>query len=268
MTESAAELRSPDQLAPATRQALRDLILALADSKRILGIRYADWVLGAPELEANIAASSISQDEWGHSRILYALLKDFGDDPEKLEHGREPAEYCSIEALDRPLETWSEFVVANAIVDSALSVQLEALTETRYVPLRQRVQKCLEEERFHAGHGAAWLRRLGSASDASRAAIQRALDDRWPGVVHWFGPDDFGAAVKTEGLTDATGAELRSRFLQRARPTIETSGLKVPTPGLDFSAWNAASRRSNPAGPDPEAVARARGDRNRAFLMD
>jgi phenylacetate-CoA oxygenase PaaI subunit len=225
-------------------------------------------VLGAPELEANIAASSISQDEWGHSRILYALLKDFGDDPEKLEHGREPAGYCNIEALDKPLKTWAEFVVANAIVDTALSVQLGALTQTRYLPLRQRVQKCLEEERFHAGHGAAWLRRLGTASDASSAAVQSAIDDRWPGIVHWFGPDDFSAAVKAEGLTDGTGAELRSRFLGRITPMVEASGLRMPALQLDFSGWDPSSRRSSRTGPDAEAVARARGDRNRAFLMD
>ena len=54
-------ITSVDQIAPEPRQALRDLILALADSKRILGIRYADWVLGAPELEASIAASSMAQ---------------------------------------------------------------------------------------------------------------------------------------------------------------------------------------------------------------
>ncbi|UCF18576.1 MAG: phenylacetate-CoA oxygenase subunit PaaI [Gemmatimonadota bacterium] len=268
MTESAADLRSPDQLAADTRQELRDLILALADSKRILGIRYADWVLGAPELEANIAASSISQDEWGHSRILYALLKDFGDDPQKLEHERQAADYCSIEALDRPLGTWPEFVVVNAVVDTALSVQLNALAASSYAPLRQRVQKQLEEERFHAGHGAAWLRRLGTASDAARAATQSALEERWPAVIHWFGPDELGAGMKAAGLIDATGAELRNRFFQRARPTIETSGLKTPRLDLDFSVWNTSRRRSNPDGPDPEAVARARGDRNRAFLMD
>ncbi|HSG81618.1 MAG TPA: Phenylacetic acid catabolic protein [Gemmatimonadota bacterium] len=262
------DIKSAADLPEASRQTVRDMILSLADSKRILGILYAYWVLGAPELEANIAASSISQDEWGHSRILYALLKDFGDDPEKLEHSREPAEYQNIEALDARLATWPEFVVANALVDAALTVQLEALSESRFVPLRQRVQKQLEEERFHAAHGAAWLRRLGNAGGPPRGALQDALDARWAAVLHWFGPDDFAAAEVAAGLVSAAGGELRARFLSRAAALLKESKLTVPEVKLDFSSWNPRTRRRSAAGPDPEAVARARGDRNRAFFVE
>jgi 1,2-phenylacetyl-CoA epoxidase catalytic subunit len=62
------------------RAAVRDLVLVLADSKRMLGMRYGQWILGAPELEAGIACASMAQDEWGHGRLLYALLRDFGED--------------------------------------------------------------------------------------------------------------------------------------------------------------------------------------------
>ena len=262
------DMKNAGDLPEPSRQVMRDTILSLADSKRIIGILYAYWVLGAPELEANIAASSISQDEWGHSRILYALLKDFGDDPEKLEHSREPSEYCSIEALDARLATWPEFVVANAIVDTALTTQLEALAESRFVPLRQRVQKQLEEERFHEAHGAAWFRRLGNAGSSARAALQDALDARWAAVLHWFGPDDFGSKEVDEGLTDATGEEMRLRFLGRTAPMIKEVSLTLPEVRLDFTNWNLKTRRCTDVGPDPEAVARARGDKNRAFLVE
>jgi ring-1,2-phenylacetyl-CoA epoxidase subunit PaaC len=258
-----------EELSPEARSALHDLILVLADSKRLLGIRYADWVLGAPELEACIAASSLAQDEWGHARILYALLKGFGEDAGAVEHEREPSEYRNIEALDRPLESWPDFVVANAIIDTALTVQLEALTECCYGALRQRVRKQLEEERFHFGHGAAWLRRLGRADGgAVRSAVQDALDRAWRHAVHWFGPDDFGLALTDAGVAAAMGAGLRERFLARAAPLVERSGLMVPEILLRFEGWDPATRRSNRKGPDADAVARARGDRNRAFLMD
>ncbi len=268
MSGPASDLKTPQELSDASSQSLHDLILCLADSKRILGIRFSEWVLGAPELEANIAASSIAQDEWGHSRILYALLNDFGDDPERIEHAREPSEYCNIEAIDRPLDSWSDFVVANAIVDTALTVQLQALAASRYAPLRQRVQKQLEEERFHASHGAAWLRRLGNAGKEARASVQSALAARWPAVLCWFGPEDFGEREKNEGLWDATGGELRARFLDQVAALIRKSGLEVPPLELDFSSWDARRRRSNRDGPDAEAVTRARGDRGRAFLLD
>jgi phenylacetate-CoA oxygenase PaaI subunit len=262
------DIKSPDELTPELSRALHDLILSLADSKRIMGIRYSDWVLGAPELEASIAASSLAQDEWGHSRILYALLKDFGENPQAIEHERDREQYCNIEALDSPLETWPEFVVTNAIVDGALTEQLEALGDSRYATLRQRVQKQLEEERFHQGHAAAWLARLGTTSDATRGAVQAALDARWGAVLHWFGPDEFGAGGTADGLWERAGGELRQRFMQRLVALIERCGLNVPEVKLDFSDWDATSRRKSRGGPDEDAVARARGDRSRAMLLD
>ena len=64
------------KLDAAGRAALERLILSLADSKRLMGIRYSDWILGAPSVETGIATSSMTQDEWGHARLLYAMLKD------------------------------------------------------------------------------------------------------------------------------------------------------------------------------------------------
>src|SRR5690606_24883374 len=103
-------------LPDAVRTGVRDLVLVLADSKRLLGMRYAEWMLGAPELEASIACSSMAQDEWGHARLLYALLRDFGDDVAHLEHGREAHDYCNIEVLDRAPGSWPGLVALNALV--------------------------------------------------------------------------------------------------------------------------------------------------------
>jgi phenylacetate-CoA oxygenase PaaI subunit len=253
---------------PEIRDQLHDLILALADSKRILGIRYADWALGAPELEACIAASSLAQDEWGHARILYALLKDFDEDPNRIEHEREATEYRNIESLDRPFETWPEFVVGNAIVDTAITVQIEALTRSRYASLRQRVRKQLDEEQFHFGHGAAWFRRLGRSAEEARAQLVAALERAWPITLRWFGPDDHGQRLKAEEFTTATGGELRQELIDRLAPLLTRSGIDRPETRLEFAGWDPATRRADDGGPDPDALARARGDRNRAFLMD
>ena len=73
--------KSADELSNPVREALAATLLSLADNKRILGMRYGEWILGAPTLESGIACSAMAQDEWGHGRILYATLKDFGLDP-------------------------------------------------------------------------------------------------------------------------------------------------------------------------------------------
>lgn len=266
-----------DLPAPA-RKATRSLVLGLADSKRILGIRYSDWILGAPELEAGIAASSMAQDEWGHARILYALLKDFGDDLEAIEHGRPPSEYANLEALDAPIATWPEFVAANVLVDTALTVQLEAISEARFVPLVSRVRKQIEEERFHFAHGVGWLRRL-AASPLGRRDVSAALRRAWKAVLLWFGPRRWplGERLVEAGVVSESGDALRQRFLRKIGPVLRECRLRLAFPQnggwtvharLSWRDWDESTRRFNRSGPDEETVVRARGDRNRLFLMD
>jgi ring-1,2-phenylacetyl-CoA epoxidase subunit PaaC len=252
------------------RRRARDLILALADSKRLLGMRYANWMLGAPELETGIACASMAQDEWGHARLLYALLKDFGEDVDRLEHGREPAAYASMELLDRAPESWAELVTLMALADAALTVQFEALSDCCYPPLKQRVEKLCEEERFHAAHGAAWFRRL-AAGGQSRAALTAAVEAAAEPLLRWFGPDSGEArALVSEKVMDAAGSDLRERFLQRVAPLLDSIGVGEQCRGIepDFNGFDIARRRSGRTRPDDATIRQLRGDLNRAFLMD
>jgi ring-1,2-phenylacetyl-CoA epoxidase subunit PaaC len=279
-TDTTAAIDSAAALAPETGAALRDLILALADSKRILGLRYSDRMLGAPSLEAGIAASSMAQDEWGHARLTYALLSDFGDDPKTLEHGREPAEYRSTDALDAELGTWAEMIAGALLVDTALTTQYAALAESRYRPVFNRVQKLLDEEGFHFQYAAGWARRLAEAP-GTRAKFAAALRARLPLVLRWFGRADDAASARlvADGIVRCGPDELRRHFLAQVAPVLAESGLAGEI-GLrqdeggwshaeepDWSGWDDARRRG--AGQPADAlIARARGDKNRALLMD
>lgn len=257
------------ELSAEVRSAVRDLILVLADTKRLLGYRYAEWMLGAPELETGIACSSMAQDEWGHARLLYALLKAFDEDVDALEHGREPAAYCNLEVLDSPAATWPDVVALMALADVAVTVQVEALRDSSYEPLRQRVEKLVEEERFHSAHGTAWFRRLTGAGAASRTAIRDASSGVLEPVLRWFGSDSERAdGLEDAGVVAEAGSSLRARFLERVGGLLEA--VDVAGPGShDFTGFDEATRRSSgAAGPDEETIRKIRGDRNRAFLMD
>ncbi len=255
-------------LPPEVRDDVRDLVLVLADSKRLLGMRYAGWMLGAPELEASIACASMAQDEWGHARLLYALLKDFEEDVAALEHGREADAYVSMEALDREPESWAGLIALNALVDLALTVQFEALADCCYPPLRQRVEKLVEEERFHAAHGAAWLRRMAAAGGQAEEEMRAAAESVIEPVLRWFGPDSERAGRMVEaGVADAAGSGLRGRWLRRVAPLLEALGLGDADAEPAFDAHD-ESRRRGPGAPDAETVERIRGDRNRVFLVD
>jgi len=249
--------------------AVHDLVLCLADSKRLLGMRYAEWILGAPELETGIACASMAQDEWGHGRLLYALLKDVTD-VDRLEHGREPHEYRNIEVLDRPTADWFGVVAINALVDQAITVQLEALTDSSYAPLKQRVAKLIEEERFHSAHGAAWLRRLAAAGDESRERLKAAVKDVLAPVTRWFGPDtDAARALVDSGVAAASGSALRARYLECVAPLLEQFGVDAASfANPDFGGFDETTRRTAGSAPDATTIARIRGDKNRMFLMD
>jgi ring-1,2-phenylacetyl-CoA epoxidase subunit PaaC len=262
--------RAADLTGP-VRESVRDLILVLADSKRVLGMRYGNWMLGAPELEAGIACASMAQDEWGHARLLYALLKDFGEDVDRLEHGRDAAEYRSIEALDEEPGSWPELVAVNTFVDLALTLQLEALAHSSYLPLRQRVQKLIEEEAFHAAHGAAWLRRIAGAGPDARAAMQEATAAVLPHVLRWFGADSPRTReLQDASIVDASGSDMRARFIARTAPLVRAAGDPEGFAAVepDFSRFDPVTRRTTGTTPDAATIAQIRGDRNRAFLMD
>jgi len=258
-------------LTPDLRAAVRDLILVLADSKRLLGMRYAGWILGAPELEAGIACASMAQDEWGHARLLYSLLKDFDDDVDALEHGRESADYRSMEALDAAPATWADLVALNALADTALTVQFEALRQSGYPPLRQRVEKLLEEERFHEAHAAAWFRRLANGGPAARQAIHDAVRAMVPSILEWFGPDSRRArGLVSASVADATGSTLRARFIERLVPVLRAIDAAEAFANIEpeFDGFDEGRRRSRGEGPDAATIEQVRGDRNRAFLLD
>jgi ring-1,2-phenylacetyl-CoA epoxidase subunit PaaC len=268
-------------LSEMARGALRDLLLCLADSKRVLGLRYSDRMLGAPALEAGIAASSMAQDEWGHARLTYALLSDFGDDPKALETERSAAEYRSLAALDAPLDSWPAMIAAVLVADTALSVQYRALLDSRYQPVHNRVQKLLDEEAFHFQYAAGWTRQIAAAAEM-RADLVAELRRMLPEALLWFGREEAeGArALLAEGVVSEGADALRARLLARVGPVLRSAGLAeevgVAEGGggwifgepLVWPEWSDSARRADGTQPDERVVERARGDRNRAMRVE
>ncbi|HEX8243146.1 MAG TPA: Phenylacetic acid catabolic protein [Longimicrobium sp.] len=281
MTETLAAapaFEKAEQLPDELRQPLRDLVLALADSKRVLGLRYSDRMLGSPTLEAGIAASSMAQDEWGHARLTYALLGDFGDDPKALEHERGAAEYRSIGTLDADLDGWSGMIAAALLIDTALGTQYAALLDSRYTPVHNRVQKLLDEEKFHFQYAAGWARRIAQVPEL-RGGLAQALGRALPHALRWLGRDEAARRLVEEGIVREGPSALRARFLARVGPVLEEIGAAeglgirrgedgwTHAGALDWAGWDDATRRAG-GSLDEETAARARGDKNRALLMD
>ncbi|MEQ9399737.1 MAG: Phenylacetic acid catabolic protein [Longimicrobiales bacterium] len=247
--------------------ALRRLITSLADTKRLMGIRYSDWLLGAPSIETGIAASSMAQDEWGHARLLYSMLKELGDDPVPVEHDRDGSEYANLGALDEPFPDWAATVAAMVVVDGAISVALDAFARGRFEPAASRCPKMLAEEEFHVSLGAAWYGRLADSSSATATSLLRGATERMlPPVLAWLGASDEAArTLVAAGVTDEGPAQVAA-YRDRLRDLVARVGIDIDA--VDAEAEWDAGRGRGPGRPGQDAVERARGDLNRALFVE
>lgn len=255
------------EFSPEVRDALRRLILSLADTKRMLGIRYSDWLLGAPSIESGIATASMSQDEWGHARLLYAMLKDFGVDPVEIEHSRPPGAYCSASCLDEPFADWAAVVTGIVVVDGTLSLALEGFAAGAYDAARRRIPKMLAEEAFHRDFGRAWMRRISDGAQEGRERLVVAVESMLADAATCLLPDDDEAELLAGAGLTAPPRAARTMLAERLAEPLSALGMVPATDPPLPADWIAGRRR--PAGePAGDAVERARGDRNRALFVE
>jgi phenylacetate-CoA oxygenase PaaI subunit len=237
--------------------AVVDLIARLADNKYALGRRYAEWCSSAPTLESSVAAAAMAQDELGHARALYPLLRQLCPDAGSEIDPETRTDFLTLPALDAPFTSWQQFVAANFLFDQAMTVLFEAAQTSSYEPLTGRSRKVLQEERLHTTHAVGWVRRLAREGDAVRAALEDSLRADWTQTLCWLGPAGTDDALATAGVLDAKPDILRARLLAAVGPTIEAAQLRLPlqqakqgwelTEPLPWALWDTASYRLAPA---------------------
>jgi phenylacetate-CoA oxygenase PaaI subunit len=206
----------------ATSVAVNDLVGRLADNKLFLGRRYAEWCTGAPKLEAAVAAASMAQDEIGHARSFYPLLQDLAG-PSSETEPETRSRFTHVEILSCPFQSWTDFVAANLLLDTALTVLLEAAADSSLGPLGQRARRILEEEPLHWLHGEGWTRRLAAWDSGVKTALTASLTKTTPYC------DQILAAASPElvelGVLDAPSSTVRQRFRDRIRPVMLAADL-------------------------------------------
>ncbi|HEX7472033.1 MAG TPA: 1,2-phenylacetyl-CoA epoxidase subunit PaaC, partial [Candidatus Limnocylindrales bacterium] len=167
----------PDSVAltPALRDALAELLLALADDELVIGYWDSEWTGIAPLLEEDVAMTSLATDEIGHARAFYTLFGDLtGRDPDAVAYDRPSDAVRHAHLLDHPRTDWAFSIARRWLYDTADAVRLEVLAASAYRPLAELVAKVRREERYHLMHADAWLRRLARADAVARGHLDRA----------------------------------------------------------------------------------------------
>jgi 1,2-phenylacetyl-CoA epoxidase catalytic subunit len=220
------------------------LIASLADNKAALGRRYAEWAVSAPTLESAVAAAAMAQDELGHARSTYPVLKALGAEHE--EHGVEGGPR-RLAVLDDELPDWTSFIAANLLVDGVLATFVSACVDSSVEPMAQRARKILQEEGSHRVHAEAWARRLCRGGE--RDALVARLRDTWEHAGRWPGPadaPDVRAAVE-HGVLRHDAVQQRERVRTWLVGLLGAQGVAISLDEpVDWSHWDPELRRYEP----------------------
>lgn len=231
-----------EELPPDLASAILQWTLAIADTKQRIGLQFSHWVTGTPALEAAVGSAAMTQDELGHARSLYGLLRNFPHAPEHLgaENDLEARSlFYSPAALMPQWESWLKVVAINVLLDRALQEAIAAMKDGSFHPLASRVAKILQEERFHRIFGDQWLARLAARNDNVAKKLQSAINWAWQITLEWLGPDNdpIAAHLLTNHILNRDIATIRQRWLNDITPLLTQNNLTVPEIELDFERW-------------------------------
>ena len=156
-----------------TQTAMASLVGSLADNKAALGRRYAEWAVSAPTLESAVAAAAMAQDELGHSRSTYPVLKALGAEIATSVFGGDRR----LALLDDELPDWNAFIAANLLVDGVLTTFVAACVDSsssRWPSARRRSSR-------RRARTACTARRGPSACAGATSATRSSRGCRRPG---------------------------------------------------------------------------------------
>lgn len=214
---------------PAGSTAVRGLLLALADDELILGHRHSEWTGFAPDIESDVAMSSIAQEEIGHARVLYEQIASLdGTTADRLAFGRSPEAFRSAVLVERPNGDWAFSIVRAWLYDHADAVRLQTIAASPLGALASLARTLLREEKYHVLFSDAWLERLARSDDGARGRVQQALDAAWPDALGLFeATPDTDRLAAAGALVANTGVQ-QSRWESGARSRLAALGLAVP----------------------------------------
>lgn len=213
----------------AARAAFREWLLRAADDELIMGHRHSEWTGFGPDIESDVALSSIAQEEIGHARAFYAqAAASEGQDVDHLAFARSPSEYRHAIFLERENGGWEWSIVRLALYERYDAGRLRLLAASGQDPVAGLARTLLREERYHLIFADTWFTRLAGGSGEGHERIQAALDAAWPDALGLFERTDVDEQLLAAGLLPAPADAQRRSWEGALRPLLESCGLRVP----------------------------------------
>lgn len=214
---------------PAVRAAFRDWLLRIADDELIIGHRHSEWTGVGPDIESDVAMSSIAQEEIGHARAFYEqIAQDEGLDVDRLAFGRAPGEYRHAAFVELPNGGWEETIVRLTLYEPFETARLERLAASGQPPVSDLAHLLVREERYHALFAETWLTRLARGAADGPGRVQAALETAWPDALGLFEATEADDILLRAGVLVTAPDAQRASWLETVQPTLEGCGLRVP----------------------------------------
>ena len=210
-------------------EAIKDLLLKMADDALIIGHRNSEWTGIGPMLEEDLAFSSMAQDKIGHAQALYNILHDtFGEaDADILAFKREEKIFKCCQFVEQPIGEYDFSILRQFLFDHAELIRYDMLTQSSFLRLAQLAKKVKGEIKYHVMHGDTFVKQLGKGTEESKARMQCSLNYAWHFALGIFEKSEFENDLILENIFGGED-ELKNRWLEKIIPIIEASGLNVP----------------------------------------
>jgi ring-1,2-phenylacetyl-CoA epoxidase subunit PaaC len=206
-------------------KALKELLYKMADDQLILGHRNSEWTGFGPLLEEDIAFSSMAQDKVGHSLAIYTMLNQLGEaDPDTLAFTRNAQDFKNCQLVELPNGEYDFSIIRHFLFDTAEALRFEMLTQSSYQPLAELAAKVKGELRYHTMHANYWVKKLGTATEESKARMQQSLSALLPYAAGIFEQSEFEEQIIKEGIF-AGEVELKFRWKNKISEIIKGTEL-------------------------------------------
>jgi len=214
---------------PKVGAAFREWLMRTADDELVIGHRHSEWTGVGPDIESDVALSSIAQEEIGHARAFYdQIVRDGPEDVDHLAFARGPADYRHAVLVERENGGWEWSIIRLVLYERFDVGRLRLLADSGVEPTAGLARALSREERYHALFAEAWLTRLVKNTSEGHRRMQAALDAAWPEALALFESTDADDTLLANGILEATPNAQRETWEASVRPMLEGCGLAVP----------------------------------------
>lgn len=219
-------------------------LLAIADTKLVLGNWYAECTMNGRSLPDFAAILGMCTANYGHTRAIYQYLAAHGHNYVHLERGRGPDDIRSMNLLDDAPTGWEDFIVSTWLAELATWMLASGFLKHEDRAVAGMAKKIGEETYFHLKYAQGWIRIIGEGKKQTEL-FKAAYEKRLALALQWFGPETGGDPVHKAGIRDVPVSALRDAFLKEATATVKLLGSPVKKPKAAKLAkdWRKDARR-------------------------